>query len=606
MINFRASQLAAALSVWILIGLPAAEAAGPSTSPTLAQNEAPTPRRLLPRKELAPEPDSAPPAPQESPAPAEVRSGIQINPLEGPDPQDFGTIEAASGGLARTMWAGTSAATAAHLIGQLPKAVVSPTARDLIRRAMLTAAVPPAQNRAGDVVGLAALRVGQLQAMGLLGSASELLQAAPEREKDAGLRRLQIENFLIRGELRAVCDETRRPGIDLTDRYWQHVLIFCQILEDNLDEASFGASLLAESGEPVDPLFMALIDGFVSGQMPTVDTVEKPTPLLLSMLRHGGVPFPESLVDTASPPLLAMIANGTETDLDLRFAAAEAAVRFGAMTRDRLIRIYADAPFSGEDLDSALSTAEAARSPRGRALLYQAASGHTVPTARAEVLQRALDFAAEDGVYPLSIALFGPMIEAMPSSVELSWFAADAARALSALGRIDLARPWINGLRYQSVRDPAARQSLHALWALTTLTTPPETAGPAVGSLGQWREAVMAADADVAGAKIKRGLALLEIDGHPVSNEDWIGALGTFQAAQATVPDFGYRAALTRAAEANRVAETVLLAAIITGRNGAGALDPGILREVTNALRSVGLSAEAHAIVFEAAVEKGI
>ena len=614
MINSRVSRITAALSGAALVTMLAfgvLVVEGVSNG-LLAQGDAPTPRRLLPRTPVVLESLPEKPAPQpEAPAAApDVRSGIEVNRLQGPDPQDFGTIDTLSGGFARNMWAGTSAAMAAHLIDQLPDAIESRTLRAILQRLLQTAATPPiaALQPAADqeAVNLGALRIAQLQAMGLLGSTMALLDASPKRNTDAALHRLHADTLLMRNDIAGACAETRRPGTELAARYWQHLLIFCHAAEDNLAEASFGASLLAEGTEPIDPVFMLLIDGFVSGAVPQVEAIDQPTPLLLAMLRHAKMPVPIAALETASPPMLAMIANSPETDLDLRLAAAERAVRYGAMTTERLTRIYSSAPFSGEDLDTALSTAQAARSPRGRALLFQAASGQNVPTARAEVLQKALDFAAEDGVYLQSIRLYRVMLESMVPSVELSWFAADAVRALSALGRSDLARPWVNGLRYQSVRDPAAKHALDSLWAMATIAGAPDELPVAAGSFEDWRAAIAAVSLEPSNTRIKDGVALLEIAGHQIEAAQWAAALTGFQPITARLPDYAYRAALRRASSSGRLAETVLLSVIVGGGEGVRAMDVSVLAEIVEALRAAGLEAEARTLILEAAVGKGI
>lgn len=616
MTSSRVSQFSAALAgvvlAWVFVS--DAQAVDGRPGDSLAQSEAPTPRRLLPRTPVAPEsPTDTTSAPAENQPASETRLGIEVNRLDGPDPQDFGTIDASSGGFERTVWGDAKVSFVAHLTGQLPRAIASPTIRDLLRRLFLSAAQPPVQDAQPPVqdaetaqINLAALRVSQLQGMGLLGSAAALLDAVPSANTDPQLRRLRVENLLMRNDVSEACLETRRPEISLAERFWQYLLVFCHAAEGNFAEASLGAGLLSEGAEPVDPVFMQLIDGFVGGETPKIDTLGTPTILLMAMFRHAKLPFPVESLESAPPPLLATVALSPETDLDTRLAAAEKAVLYGAMTTERLTSIYAAAPFSGEDLDTALSTAEAARSPRGRALLFQAAAGQNVPTARAEVLQKALDFAAEDGAYQLSIKLYRVMLESMEASVELSWFAADAARALSALGREDLARPWMNGLRYESVRSPAAKQMLDSMWVLATLARSPDESGRAFGTLADWRKAVLTIDPDPANRRIKEGMALLDIYGYPVDPEQWIAALSAFDSQPTNLPDYAYRVALDRAAAAGRVGETILLASIIFGREGPAAIGPIVLKDIVAALRSVGLEKEAHALIVEAAVGKGI
>ncbi len=608
--GLAAAAAGVALTSMLAFGSLAADglrsAAGFRVGP-LAQIDAPAPRRLLPRKRVEPESsESMAPEPEEKQSAREVRPGIEVNRLQGPDPQDFGTIDQLSGGFARNLWDGSTESLVAHLMGQLPDAITSPTIRDVLRRLLLTGAAPPVRDNAQEDVNLAALRVSRLQAMGLLGSASTLLEVAPNRGSDDSLLRLHAENLLTRDDVAGACADTGLSGINLADRYWQQLLIFCQIVDGNFDEASLGAGLLAESNDPVDPLFTSLVDGFFGGTMPTVERLDSPSPLLLAMLRYAKLPFPANSLEQATPPLLAMVAASPQSDLDLRLAAAEQAVRFGAMTKDRLTSIYSSAPFSGEDLGNALSTAEATRSPRGRALLYRAAASHDVPTARAEVLLKALAFAKDDGVYAFSIKLYRQMIETMTPSAELSWFAADAAHALYALGRGELAKPWLVGLRFETVRDPAAKLALESLWALATLTSAADPIGEAPGSIDTWRSAVATLEPQLAELRIKDATALLAIQGHQIDTDRWRTLLGTFEMRPARLPDFAYRSALAAAAQSGRFGEAVLLASIIVGRDGPADLDFSVLNEVVGAFRSIGLDEEAQALIVEVAVGKRI
>ena len=606
--NFRVSRVMAALlsaTLVLMLTLGAITFDG-YLNGLWAQSDAPAPRRLLPRILSVPKnlPGSSV-EPRETLAPVpEAQPGIEVNRLQGPDPQDFGIIDALSGGFTRNMWDGTSASMVSHLIRQLPDAIKSRTLREALRRLLLTAAKPPVADQ--QSVNLGALRIGQLQVMGLLGSATALLGSAPNQDTDTVLRRLHTNTLLMRNDIVGACTETRRPGTNLAVRFWQHLLIFCHVAENNLPEASFGASLLAEGTEPIDPVFMLLVDGFISGEVQKIDAIEHPTPLLLAMLRHAKLPMPAAALDLASPPLLTMIASSPETDLDLRLAAAEKAVHYGAMTTDRLISIYLDTPFSGDDLDTALSTAQAARSPRGRALLYQAANGHSVPTARAEVLQKALVLAEEDGVYPLSIRLYQSMLESMVPSVELTWFSADAARALLALGRSELAESWVNGLSSQSERDPVAKQALDSLWAMANLVGAPNESVLTTASFKDWRAAVSANSPDLANARIKDGVALLEIFGYPLEAAQLEATLTGLEPVKVWLPDFAYRAAMGRAAAAGRLAETVLLSVIVTGGERLAGLDASVLADIVEALRIVGLTAESQALIFEAAIGKRI
>jgi hypothetical protein len=324
------------------------------------------------------------------------------------------------------------------------------------------------------------------------------------------------------------------------------------------------------------------------------------------MVRHAKLPIPVNLLDIASPPLLAMIAAMPDADLDLRLAAAERAVQFGAITPEGLTRLYANAPFSGEDLENAFSIAESSRSSRGRALLFQAASAQDVPTARAEVLQKALAQAREEGVYPLSIRVYRSMLEATRPSAELSWFAADAAHALYALDRTDLASLWVAGLRFEAGRDTAAKEAADGLWAIASLSKRPGDLRNIPGTLADWRAVNTTRSPEMEPHLLRQAVALLAAQGIIVEGLRWRDILGDFKRQTVAIPDHAYRAALSEAASENRIGEALLLASIIVGRDRAGKLEMGVLYDIVTALQKVGLVDEARALVIEAAVEEGL
>ena len=66
------------------------------------------------------------------------------------------------------------------------------------------------------------------------------------------------------------------------------------------------------------------------------------------------------------------------------------------MPATRLAEIYMAEKFHPDELNNALSLAAADRSPRGRALLFQAAQIETLALSRAAILAKALEIATEE------------------------------------------------------------------------------------------------------------------------------------------------------------------------------------------------------------------
>jgi hypothetical protein len=675
MAGSRARRLAALVAAFLPAAALAAEQGVPAEAGAVVVAQS-GPVRLIPRERQAPPPEAegekspapAPDAPFSTPAPRRNIQDIEVNTLRGPDPDEAGPLYADNGGFGNALWDGMSRDLILRLTRQIPAGMSSPAMRDIVRRMLLTAAVLPPRSGEGGA-SLIATRVDRLQAMGLLGSAGELIAAAPNRDKDDVLRRLRAENALMRNDLGGACAETARQSQNPGELFWQQLQIYCQAVRGDTGGASLSANLLAETRQLDDPAFFALVDRLVSGNAVTIETLPQPSPLTLSMMRTANVPVPVDAIEKASPPLLAMIGASPKATTEVRLEAAERAARLGALTADRLAEGYGSVTFSKEDLDNALTVAEVDRTPRGRALLYQAALLHTVPTARAAVIQKGIVLAREDNRYGLVVRVYETLLTGLTPTGELAWFAADACRALYALGRADLARGWLDELRRQAPRDAEATTAVRTLWPIAILAEaaanaekPPEPANPSaampvspvapnpqpggvvatvtggpqqsvtvipvapaaapaavtaampeegekqadLADIRAWREALQTAAPETAAGKVADGLMLLSAAGIVIGDEAWQLAMGHVGRRTTVSPDPGYRAMLSRAAAQGRRGEAILLAALIVGEKGVTELDMAAIAEVVSAMRQIGLNGDALKLALEVAVRTGL
>jgi hypothetical protein len=532
---------------------------------------------------------------------------ITVDQLTTPDSETVGTLESEMGGLGLEMWSGTPRSLIDGLLPQLPIAIRSPTMRDLARRLLLsTAVVPPRDGAESDEKSLIAMRVEQLQAMGLIGAAAELISAAPTRDSDPDLLRAKVDNLLLFNDLGGACNVVRRQGNRLVEGYWQRSLVFCQALEGNVDGAALGANLLAEGGEIDDPAFFALVDALTNGRSVTVESLTRPTPLHLAMLRTANLHIPPNALDRESPALLRAIGISPNAASDLRLDAAEWAAVMGAVPPGRLGQVYAGAEFEVDELDNALSSADAQRNSRGRALLYQAAAVQNVPMAKAAVLQQAWQLAREDNLYSLAVRLYEPMILETPPLSGLGWFAADAARALFALRRSVAAQPWLTLLRQETLRDPDAKRAADALWPIIEVAGNIDVAILDPASLTAWQAAQREISPESANARIALGFAMFEALGYELDPENWRTLLSEITWSGKSVPGAAWRRALRDASEAGRIGETVLLALLVLGREGPEGADIWHLHDLLVALRTIGLETEARALALEAMLAAGL
>ena len=532
---------------------------------------------------------------------------ITVDQLSTPDSEVVGTLDTEMGGFGLEMWRGTPRSLIDKLLPRLPIAIRSPTMRDLARRLLLsTATVPPRDGIESGRKSLIAMRVEQLQAMGLIGAAAELMSVAPTRDTDPDLLRAKVDNLFLFNDLGGACNVVRRQGNRLVEGYWQRSLVFCQALEGDVDGAALGANLLAEGGDVDDPAFFALVDVLTNGRNVTVDSLTQPTPLHLAMLRTANIHIPPNALDRGSPALLRAIGISPNAVRELRLDAAEWAAVMGAVPPGRLGQVYAGADFEVSELDNALSAADAQRNSRGRALLYQAAVVQNVPMAKAAVLQQAWRLAREDHIYPLAVRLYEPLILETPALSGLGWFAADAARALFALHRSVAAQPWLSLLRQETLRDPDAKRAADALWAIIEVASGSNVAALESATFYAWQSALRELSPEGADARTTLGLAMFEALGYDVDPEYWRSLLGSISSSSASAPDPVLRRTLREASENGRIGETVLLGLLALGQEGTEGADPWHLHDVLVALRKVDLESEARSLALEAMLAAGL
>ena len=539
------------------------------------------------------------------------REGISIQPLAY-DPSGAGTLTDAEGGLGADMWKGTPRVLIERLVPDLPAPLASPAMRALARRLLLTAATTPGDgDNAPGQPDLMAMRIERLYAMGDFRAARDLIALAPKRATDPAIQRVEAELSLLVNDLPGAC---AKIGDDLqrrTQPYWQRLLAACQTIGGDKDGAMLSTAMLAESGDPGDQSVLALLDRIAGRSKAKVDSLPNATLLHLALLRHGKMAVPADVVKSESPAVLAALADSPSVTPETRLAAAEAGAAMGSVTPQRLSEIYAALEVPTAALEAAATAEAAPDGPRGRAILYQAATVQTDPAIRAAMLRKTFRKALEDGVYQPVVATFQPVLDGTPPAATLAFFAEDAARALYAQRRPVPARTWLKQLQFASAQDPAAEQAANALWVLAMLADPPPATTGGTAAMNAW-EAALRARAEAAklapGAAAHRiavGYTLLDGVGEVVPADRWRALLGQ-SGATGGMSNVALRRALTAATLDRRRGETVLLALLALGTGGPAKASVETLQEVLTALRVVGLEADARALAIEAAVAAGL
>lgn len=583
-------------------------------TPEATQNAAPrgvpsaSPLRLTPRK-LQPFATERPSGPSRSTS----RSIIQVEGLSEIDPNSVGNLSLENGGFGTDMWRGTPRALIERFLPQLPAAMRSPVLRDLTRRLVLSSAEMPARNpqdEAKPAPSLIATRISLLQSMGAFKDARDLTDLTPKRSQNSTLLQLQAEDRLYANDYGNACQIVDNAEEHLAMPYWQRLLVFCQTLRGDTEGAALGAGLLAESLETTDSAFILLIDRLTQNTTDPLLSLPKPNALHLAAMRTAQVTIPDDAISAHNPAVLRTIGISPNARLETRLAAAELAVEFGALSTERLAEIYMAEKFDPVELNNALSLAAADRSPRGRALLFQAAQIESVNMAKAAVFSKAFEIATEENRYLRTIKLYRPLLAGLTSAPEINWFGGEAARALYAVDRPLPARSWMEVLRLAAAQNQEFKTISDGLWYLRYLTDSTVVEDEFSTGLNDWLTYHKLKSGARAQSRMAAGLRLLEALGHEVPDDAWWQVLeaprAPIEAGDETGDKTVLRIAMSRAADAGRVGEAVLLLLRSFDETGPSIDDIDTVSTAVRVLRQLGLETEAKKLVLEIAATGGL
>ncbi len=516
-------------------------------------------------------------------------------------PDYAGTLQEGGGGFPVDMWKGTDRALVEQFLPRLPAAGASPALRDIERRLLLTNAEAPAGKSGVNLFGA---RASRLMAMGDVADAAALLALQPEGSIDAVSARQRIDSLLLAGDDDGACkavSDTRKVASG--DDGWQKVQVFCQLRAGQNDQAALGLDLLREQNEN-DPAFFTLIDVLSGNKTARLDSLPAPTALDLAMLHAAGMPIPRDAGQSRDPAVLAAIARDASLDAPLRLAAAEQAAAAGSLPIDRLVQAYTSVTYAPGDLANAIEVSSHDPGPGSRAMLYQAAGAASDPLQRARILDAALDRARRQGGYLLAVQVNLPFLLPLQPSDALTWFAADAGRALYAAGHFEQANAWLALAQRHAAGDPPSAAAASSLAVYARIAG----VGPALAwdaaSVQKWREAQ--AGNNPGSDPAARLFAIFEGLGEPIGGSWSLIGQNVNLASPPGAPDPALWFNLGDAAAKRRIGETVLLALYALGEAGPGGANPIMLSRSLSALSMIGLDAEARALATEAAIAAGV
>lgn len=437
----------------------AMNAAPPASTTSAPSQSAPAgaPRRLVPNAaptRIAPNANT----PETPSASVRRATGIQVDGLTRIDGDSLGALREEDGGLGADMWQGVTRTRAVDLINALPRKTGSQTLRNLKIRLLLTRARAPVAVDE-NAPSLLTARASALLGMGSIEDTELLLSVSPTQGRPDGLDPIDARIQLLNFDNARACGLARSNQQSASDDFWQRMLIYCDTLDGKADSVALGISLLREtSGD--DPALALLTDSVLSSTPITLDTIDNPNQFHLALSRVAKAQLPADIATARDPIVIYGAATAPNLPLGSRIEAAEKGVAEGIVSPQVLRRLYTQVDYIDADIDNALTRAAEVGGQAARALLYQAAVRQNIPVARGEIITSALDAARQDERYRPVLMAFKPLIDRIPPSPEMAWFALTAVRGYLSLGDRVGTEKWMALLRASASVSPEAQLAL--------------------------------------------------------------------------------------------------------------------------------------------------
>ncbi len=603
---------AAAIAALALAAAAPGAAARDGDAPIRLVQTDPSDRPSAPVRLIPPAGDEEPPAepgrPPETETPAAAppaaetpdSGSVTATSLDVLDTASVGLIDSNQGGLGVALWRGSKRALIEKLLARLPAKSRSASARKLaIRLLSSRAQAPQGESNGPDML---TSRVARLVELGAAEEASRLANEVSLDRTGETLARSAVEALFLQNDNAGACQRVRDVARRSEDAYWQRAFAFCLLLSGEGARADIIVDILAERGDEGAPFFPELVETLNGGEAAVVESLPDPAGLDLAMMRAANVRLPADVLGSDRPAVLRSVAASPNAELDLRLAAGERALVYGAIDADRLNELYAAVEWEDAALTDPAKAAEGVWGPRGRALLLRASAAVDDPEAKARILTHAFELGRGNGGYDIVAAASAPLLAALPRDPALAWFAPHAVSALLLAGHVEQARGWMGLAAGAAEPGTVAGEASSRLWAIGLLAAPETAAAVDETALAAWRRSASRADAETARGAEVVVLSLIEALGAEASPGRWADLLAEGPAPRVAAPDIAWARALQEASAAGRVGETVLIA--LLGLNGANGEAPGAaaMRLVIESLRRVGLDSEARSLALETAV----
>jgi hypothetical protein len=562
-------------------------AAQESWSPFRQNAERPGDRRPRPSEAAAPVPPepmrdreggresvSQQPAPWTSPRGGAVERS-ELAPVMAPD----------TSGLPLELWKGLDLKTLEELLAGLELPPRSPALHQLWKRMLLSSATPPAG--APDSEHFVALRLEALYRSGLLADMQKALAeiGTPGPVVQALRARLDIGA----GRREAGCQGIKAlaaPSSGLPGRLkgeTQLLAGYCAAAAGDAQGAALAAELAREEGIEAE-MPLAVLSGFAGGNKPKLALPARVLLLDYRFLELLGPVNGAQIFDKAEPALLSVLASDTQTDMRLRIAAAEAALKLNALTPEAMTEIYRRHPLGNAGVDPGAPSGDPLLR---RALYFKAIEAARAPAQRARFVRAVVDDARRSGIQLQMARVLAPLVADMPVTPEAGWFAEVSLEIALLSGQYDQARRWaeVGALRH---------------WLALIDVADPQRRGGRPTSLAAMED--MAVHGRLGADTLHRLATVLDALDIDVPIGIWDAAGRTPQPATGHLPETGVLADLSQSAKRNDAGRTILLVMRTLGPGGPEGANVLALGDSIRALKRIGLEADARQLALEALI----
>jgi hypothetical protein len=363
--------------------------------------------------------------PESAPMPAEAQPVIlpqrgaavqvgDLGTLEGPV---AGTLDNSNGGLGTSAWQVSDRASIMTMLEAAPATTPSAAYRLLMRKVLLTAAVPP-PGRA--MASFNQLRLNKLLDGGYVTDAADL-SLRIQAPMNFDILRTQADAMLYAGRDLDVCSDRMAHRLESAESFWVELRAFCYAVSGDTGPLDLTRAVITEQGI-ADPAFVTLLDGMTSGKSVVPPVTRYPDSIHIVMMARLKLPMTVEMATGLGFPAGLLTAVSATTPRVLRVAAAEKALRAGALLPALLADVLDTVSFTPQELDGA--TALARSEPLMNALAriragLKVAGNNEI---RAELVHTAFEIGERDGLLAQVAALYADEAsQIMPAPDWANW-----------------------------------------------------------------------------------------------------------------------------------------------------------------------------------------